>query len=168
MQIIDVCCRWAGSAHDATIFTNSNLYQRFDEGEFGRDSVILGDSAYAPDYFMCKPHRNPVTESERRYQECQIKTRNIAERTFGVLKERFACLSRGMAFRLNKVQDIILACCILHNLIKQEDTIILDRPVEPNEMDLQAAIGRQLLFEQQNQRRGRERKIQSFLINSFF
>lgn len=171
MRILDVCCRWPGSAHDATIFAHSSLRERFVHGEFGNDSAILGDSAYAPDVFMCKPHANPVSESEKAYQYAQIRSRNVAERTFGVIKRRFPCLSIGMAYKRDKVQDVIVACCILHNFILkhypqdifQNDELAMDiaRPIEREEIERQLDICEE--FEQ-----SQAISIQDFLINRYF
>lgn len=168
MQILDVCCRWPGSSHDATIFSNSVLYDRIDRGDFGRECVILGDSAYGPEGFMCKPLRNAVSDSEKTYQHAQIKTRNVAERTFGVLKERFPCLSKGMSNRLTKVQDVIVACCILHNMIREENILNPRQQIEQHEIDFQREIARQLATARQNRPRNDRMKISSFLIQNYF
>ncbi|KAL0442269.1 UNVERIFIED_CONTAM: hypothetical protein Sradi_0165800 [Sesamum radiatum] len=54
--------------------------------------------------------------------------RNVIERTLRLLKARWAIL-RSPAFYSIKVQNrIILACCRLHNYIRQE---IADDPIEP-------------------------------------
>lgn len=121
MRIVDVCCRWPGSSHDATIFNNSNLCEKLDRGDYGIDVAILGDSAYGPQRYMCKPLANANTRAERRYQRAQVKSRNVVERTFGVLKRKFPCLALGMRFRRNKVQDVVIACCVLYNFVLVEN-----------------------------------------------
>lgn len=165
MQVIDVCCRWPGSAHDATIFANSALCEKLDNGIYGSDSALLGDSAYAPKYYICKPLRNPVTNAEQRYQRAQISSRNVGERTFGLLKRRFPCLQFGMHYRLNKVQDIVVACCILHNMVRMELGLNMTDPIEENEIDVQIGIGAQLARVNENRPAVR---IQDFLIDSHF
>lgn len=41
LYIKDIVARWPGSAHDSTIFNNSRVKHRFDEGEFG-NGFLLG------------------------------------------------------------------------------------------------------------------------------
>ncbi|KAL0367374.1 UNVERIFIED_CONTAM: hypothetical protein Sradi_3627500 [Sesamum radiatum] len=56
--------------------------------------------------------------------------RNVIERTFGLLKGRWAIL-RSPAFYSIKIQNrIIMTCCLLHNYIRQE------MPVDPLENNL--------------------------------
>ncbi|PKA45940.1 hypothetical protein AXF42_Ash021692 [Apostasia shenzhenica] len=45
--------------------------------------------------------------------------RNIVERTFGILKQRFRILSTMRPFLLETQRDVILACFVLHNFIAQ-------------------------------------------------
>lgn len=44
------------------------------------------------------------------------RTRIIVERTFGIWKRRFPCLSRGLSTKLLTSTSIIVACAVLHNL----------------------------------------------------
>jgi hypothetical protein len=66
--------------------------------------------------YLLTPLRAPVTAAERRYNRCQIKTRNIVERTIGILKNRFGCLFTKLRYQPEMVGNIVVACCILHNL----------------------------------------------------
>ena len=49
--------RWPGSAHDSNILSNSRIYTRFENGEFG-DSVIVADSGYPNKKFIMTPLYN--------------------------------------------------------------------------------------------------------------
>ncbi|XP_055308145.1 putative nuclease HARBI1 [Sitodiplosis mosellana] len=73
-RIIDVVSRWPGSAHDSTIFTHSQLYNRLTQGDFGNDSVIVADSAYPPLYFICKPLEqvNGVNQQDYQYKHFTV------------------------------------------------------------------------------------------------
>lgn len=95
-RILDVVSRWPGSAHDSTIFTNSQICDRLRQCEFGEYSVIVVDSAYPPERFACKPLAQTNNINEISYQHAQIRTRNVAERLNGQLKREFPILKYGM------------------------------------------------------------------------
>lgn len=58
---------------------------------------------------------------EALYNESQIRTRNVIERSFGILKRRFPVLTRGMAISTRVVQSVIIACVVLHNIAVDEN-----------------------------------------------
>lgn len=129
LKVIDIVARWQGSAHDSTIFNNSNLKRRFERGEF-KDYVLVGDQGYANTNYLITPLtvcRNPI---ENLCNESIIRTRNCVERQYGVLKRRFPILSRGMQLKcLESIQFVIVATAVLHNFAIEEN----DRmpPVDP-------------------------------------
>lgn len=45
LKTLDIVARWPGSAHDSTIFNNSRIRTRFENGEFP-NALLLGDSGY--------------------------------------------------------------------------------------------------------------------------
>lgn len=87
---------------------NSELCNRFRNGNFGNDCVIVADSAYPPDRFICKPLPAPQTANEMRYQRSQIKARNVAERLNGQLKKEFPIMKYGIIYSL--LIFIIIVC----------------------------------------------------------
>ncbi|KAL0361906.1 UNVERIFIED_CONTAM: hypothetical protein Sradi_3875100 [Sesamum radiatum] len=71
--------------------------------------------------------RNSPQNHEEFFNMKHASARNIIKRTFGLLKARWAIL-RSPAFYSIKVQNrIIMACCLLHNYIRQE---MADDPIE--------------------------------------
>ncbi|KAJ1201646.1 hypothetical protein NDU88_005452 [Pleurodeles waltl] len=59
------------------------------------------------------------TRAEERYNEAHGRTRRVIERTFDLLKAGFRCLHMtggSLYYSPKKVCQIILACCMLHNL----------------------------------------------------
>ncbi|KMQ81711.1 nuclease harbi1, partial [Lasius niger] len=59
------------------------------------------------------------------------RTRQIVERTFGVWKRRFPCLSKGLGTKLICSTTIIVACAVLHNLSLTLDNILPEQePIE--------------------------------------
>lgn len=84
--------------------------------------LSLGDSAYPLHPFLMTPVLYPTTPGENRYNAAHIRTRNIVERTFGVLKSRFRCLDRtggALLYSPEKVAKIAIVCCMLHNIAKR-------------------------------------------------
>lgn len=63
---------------------------------------------------------NPITKAERLYNESQIRTRNVVERTFGVWKRRFPVLFFGIRLKEETTMAVIQSCAILHNIARQE------------------------------------------------
>lgn len=69
----------------------------------------------------------------------------------------------GMRFKLEKVQDVIVACCVLHNFLMMENE---STPVQQDEIDRQMDIGEQLIAAQQEARG--EIANNRFLIDNHF
>lgn len=115
LEITDIVARWPGSVHDSTIFNSSALRAQFEAGEF-LHAWLLGDSGYACRNYLLTPILNPSTQAEERYNTSHIQTRNLIERTFGILKRRFPCLSMGSRVKPEKAVNVIVATAVLHNL----------------------------------------------------
>lgn len=114
---------WRGSTHDSRIFNESQLKERFEEGQIfhGR---LLGDSGYACTPYLFTPVLNPATPQEEAYNYAHIRTRNTIERCFGVWKSRFRCLRDGFRTSLENTKMYIVALAVLHNIaieLNEED-----------------------------------------------
>ncbi|KAJ1202475.1 hypothetical protein NDU88_006275 [Pleurodeles waltl] len=102
--ISHVNAMFPGSVHDAYILRNSSI--PYVMGQLQRHHVWL-------------LVRNPRTRAKERYNEAHGRTRRVIERTFGLLKARFRCLRMtggSLFYSPKKVCQIIVACCMLHNL----------------------------------------------------
>lgn len=80
------------------------------------NSLIVADSGYANSHHIVTPFLNPQNNAEELYNESIIRTRNPVEGAYGILKRRFPILSLGSRLKLSTTQDVIIACCILHNV----------------------------------------------------
>ena len=54
------------------------------------------------------------------------KCRNKIETTFGILKRRFLCLHNENRLHVKSVPNVIIACCVLHNIAMDRGLIDLD------------------------------------------
>ncbi|KAE8745431.1 hypothetical protein FOCC_FOCC007811 [Frankliniella occidentalis] len=118
LEFMDLVARWPGSVHDVTIFDNSTQKGNFEAGLYG-DSLLVGDGGYASKRYLMRPLSDPTTPEEQLYNQSQIRTRNPVERMFGVWKRRFPVLALGITVKLDKAMIIIVACAVLHNILRK-------------------------------------------------
>jgi hypothetical protein len=126
LKILDIVSRWPGSAHDSTIFNNSRICENFENGTISR-GILLGDGGYPLKEYLLTPLTNVNTRAENLYNEAQIRTRNPVERSYGVWKRRFPILSNGINLHMSRVQWIIVATAVLHNIAIENNEI--DPPI---------------------------------------
>lgn len=113
--------RYPGSVHDAAIWRLSNirghLRQRFQAGD--TTSRLIGDSGYGLEPWLFTPFAvvQPNTPEEA-YNNLHRATRNVIERTNGILKGRFRCLlkHRVLHYSPDRAAYIIYAAAVLHNI----------------------------------------------------
>lgn len=123
LKVLNVITKWPGATHDSAIFYDSQIRYRFEQGDFG-NYILVGDAGYKNTAYLATPflpHSVGANERETAvrelYNASQIRTRQCVERSYGVLKRRFPILSLGMRLRdLDTVRNIIVSCCILHNV----------------------------------------------------
>ena len=136
MEITSVVARWYGSAHDARIFNESHLMHQFENNTYR--GILLGDAGYPCLRYLLTPVNNPATAPQRAYNYAHSKGRTIIERVFGVMKRRFACLTKGLRLQLNTSKTVTVAVAVLYNIsrmlnepdIDEEDNIFDDVPVQ--------------------------------------
>lgn len=131
LRITNIVARWPGSTHDSRIFENSRLCTQFENRE--HDGILLGDGGYACKTYLLTPVRTARDQKERHFNVAHAKTRNVIERCFGVLKQRFQCLLKGMLLTPTKVCKTVVACAVLHNfLICRHDVLEIEVTNEEN------------------------------------
>ena len=113
----NVVVRWPGSVHDSRIFNNSEVCAKLANKEV--NWWLLGDEGYGCKPYLLTPLLDPKTRPEKAYNYAHIRTRNVIERAFGVLKKRFGCLSGLLKQDLVNTLPTITACFILHNFLRQ-------------------------------------------------
>lgn len=79
---------------------------------------IIGDDAFACSVRLMKPvPKQLLTLAERVYNYRLSRARRVVENAFGVLSARWRCLRTTLEQHPENVKQIVLAVCILHNLL---------------------------------------------------
>lgn len=87
--------------------------------------VFLGDDAFPSGNHLVKPFKgDSLPPEEVVYNYRLSRARRVVENSFGILAARFRVLRKSIIGSETLVQNIILACCALHNLhLSREDSI---------------------------------------------
>ena len=114
-----------GRHHDSFVLKNSELWP-FIESDDGNDYFpnsevhLIGDSAFELQKHLLVPYSQPrnreLNQVEKNFNRCLSSGRACIENSFGFLKGRFRVLKYQIDADLDKISDIILACCVLHNI----------------------------------------------------
>jgi hypothetical protein len=119
---------WEGSAHDGSVLEDAI---RSGELVIPQGKYYLGDAGYGLTRQVLVPFRGtryhlqewaksrlrPENEKEL-FNKRHASLRNAVERTFGVMKKRFAILDSMHAYTLTTQSKIVHACSLLHNHIR--------------------------------------------------
>lgn len=124
---------WTGnprSTHDATVLRMSDLFQNSD-GKIPVGFVIWGDSAFPISQWLITLFRDcgNLTEQQRKFNREHSRSRQVINRSFGLLKCRFRRLLRFEFSNMKILVESILAACVLHNLCIS-DTDFIEVPDE--------------------------------------
>jgi hypothetical protein len=120
-----VSARWPGKLNDKRVMKNSALFDAFEEGwRPFPNAVILGDSGYALRDWLLPPIGGVnLSVEEALFNVYHRKTRRIVECYFGVLKQRFACLTIPLRVKPEYACEIFKCCTVLQNFINGDDDL---------------------------------------------
>ncbi|XP_030445514.2 uncharacterized protein LOC115668158 [Syzygium oleosum] len=134
MKFTFVYSGWEGSANDCRVLSAAleTPGLQFPRPPLGKYYVV--DSGYASLPGFLTPfkgeryHLNDYRGRGRRpstarklFNHRHSSLRNVIERSFGALKNRFTVLRHMPPFTIKKQALIVIACCALHNYIREED-----------------------------------------------
>ncbi|RWR85031.1 putative nuclease HARBI1 [Cinnamomum micranthum f. kanehirae] len=131
MRFQYVFAGWEGSASDSKILQDALWRRPYNRLQVPTGKYYLVDAGYANTRGFIAPYRGvryhlkewlttqaPQTPKEL-YNLRHSKLRNVVERTFAVLKQRFPILQTAPRYPLKTQAKIVVACCFMHNYIKQ-------------------------------------------------
>lgn len=134
------------TAGDAGLWARSALKAKFDDGlpeaaavelEVDDDvseitGYLVGDAAFAKSKYMmkCIDPPPPLGSAEAKYNRCVINARRGVERSFGILKGRFAFCDKNTFYGAPQLtRTAILVCCCLHNFLTVRAVPFDDRDI---------------------------------------
>ncbi|KAK6117149.1 hypothetical protein DH2020_049108 [Rehmannia glutinosa] len=137
-----VLAGWEGSANDSRVFAEALSVPEYNfpwppQGKYyvvdsgfsnfpGFLSPYRGERYHIPEWVGA--NRNPSSMKELFNRHATV--RNVIERCFGSLKQRFAIIKGLMPnYKLPTQADIVIACCVVHNFVRRhssfDETIIM-------------------------------------------
>ncbi|CAK9781317.1 unnamed protein product [Cutaneotrichosporon oleaginosum] len=147
LRFIYLLVGFEGSAADSTLFAEAlNTDLRIPEGR-----SLLADAGFGMSPHLLTPYRQvryhlkeyargrqaPLNPKEL-YNLRHASARNVIERIFGVLKNRFRIVAHGTKYPVRTQLFMILSVCVLHNMLRSKhvDDAAAMRPLEdPAEAD---------------------------------
>ena len=124
---LDVEIQWPGSVHDARVYANSSVNNKFRTKEIPRlyqelvpgyapvPPLLLGDPAYPLLPNLMKEYPTSRTDKEELFNNSLRAARNQIECAFGRLKARWRILNRPLDVDIQFSCSLIYACFVLHN-----------------------------------------------------
>ena len=120
-----------GSASDGGMFRETTLNQALKNGYAGLPPTeplphddacipyfLVGDEAFGLRTWMMKPYScRHLTRSERIFNYRLSRAIRVVEDAFGILVSRFRVFFITMCWKSKTIEDVVTACCILHNLL---------------------------------------------------
>ncbi|XP_027102886.1 protein ALP1-like [Coffea arabica] len=125
MRFVYVRVGWEGSAHDSRVLMDaiSNPDAAFPVPPVGKYYVVDAAYRHMPGFmapFKSGPGGKSQTAQKGEFNRCHSSVQNIIERTFGVWKMRFKILDGPMKnYPIEAQRNIVVACCVLHNFIRE-------------------------------------------------
>lgn len=127
-----------GACSDAQIFNDCELKEMVETGMLSLPAdeplpdgdtdvpyFFIGDDAFALRSWLMKPFsKRDLTRQEQVFNYRLSRARRIVENAFGILANRFGCLLTTLRVSPSTATDVVLACCILHNFLRDANAAV--------------------------------------------
>jgi hypothetical protein len=134
-----------GSNNDINVLNQSPLFVQQLRGEGPQVQYIVNGRQYNTGYYLAdgiypewaafvKSIRSPQSEKHKLFAEHQEGARKDVECAFGILQSRFSILKRpACLYEQGDLENIMLACIILHNMVIEDEKDLEEIPIDLNE-----------------------------------
>ena len=98
---------------------------------------LVGDSAYPLSTWLMKPfpHNIALSTAQRNFNYRLSRARIVSENVFGRLKARWRRLQKLNDMAINNIPNVIIACCILHNVSQVHGDVFNDLWLDDSQLD---------------------------------
>lgn len=123
-----------GKASDSTVFKESELFKRIEdksinippERPVGNRQALnysfVGDEAFGLSEHMLRPYAGRHLSLDKKIFNYRLsRARRCIECSFGILSNKWRILHRPLNTSVKFSEDIVKACCILHNFVRKRD-----------------------------------------------
>ena len=125
-----------GKSSDAAVFHNSILYKKLLENKLDIPGpkpisiaettcfphVIVGDEAFGIMENVMRPYSGKYLPYKKKIFNYRLsRARRYIECTFGIMANKWRIFHRPLNVNIDFAEDIIKACCILHNYVRARD-----------------------------------------------
>ncbi|XP_063795271.1 putative nuclease HARBI1 [Pseudophryne corroboree] len=87
----------------------------------GLNFVFVASDAFALHLNVLKPFPQSVLTPERRvFNDRLSRARRAVENAFGILSNRFRIFSTSIMMHPDKIDKVVVACCVLHNYLRRQ------------------------------------------------
>ncbi|XP_069832289.1 uncharacterized protein [Dendropsophus ebraccatus] len=85
--------------------------------------VFVADEAFPLTSHILKPYPQRLLNRERQIFNYRLaRARRVVENAFGIMANRFRVLHTPINLMPHKVDKVVLACCVLHNFLRMNDS----------------------------------------------
>jgi hypothetical protein len=130
-RFLDLSVGMPGSTHDSRVLCQSTLYQQTESGTLFDEGInvdgfmpyLLGDAGYLLKQWLMTPYRGGVGRAdgrsilERLYSKRLSRGRSVVENASGILKQSFRELLDITDFHVTFLLDVVVCCCLFHNVL---------------------------------------------------
>ena len=137
---VDIGCN--GRVSDGGVFRGCTLQQALEQqtANIPPPSPLPGSEELVPHYvvadeafplkpYIMKPYsRRGLSEDQRVFNYRLSRARRVVENAFGILTNRWRVFFTTINQRPQVVESMILACCAMHNFLREEHRIVYEVP----------------------------------------
>jgi hypothetical protein len=117
-----------GSIHDACMLRRSEVHEKMmcTNPPFPNNSHLIGDLAYPLNRHLLVAFKNTgrLSRREMLFNETLSGARSVIERAFALLKGRFRRLKYLDMSNIERIPQVIIACCVLHNICLVKNDLV--------------------------------------------